>query len=113
MGFCAGTVKPVTRDIDMDIPAEAGEEVTLASGLIQDGTPQVSITWTFTPQGSSGAPYIIPAHETHKFTLTKETAGTYVIRIVHCQDQAAAVQNRLRTGKRLKGFPVLMIELAI
>ena len=94
MGFCPNRVKPEIRKINQDIKAAIGEQVTLTSGLIQDGTPMATIHWVFYPEG--GSPAFISARESHQFTVTEDSVGIYRITLMQCMDQTAAVHNEYR-----------------
>ena len=93
-GFCPNRVKPEIRVIDEDIVAELGEKITLTSGLVQDGTPMVTIHWVFYPE--NGTPTYLSAREDYELTVTLEAAGIYRITLMQCMEEDSAVENEYR-----------------
>lgn len=104
LGFCLNRVEPTIRDIDQEIEAELGEFVTLASGLIKDGTPMATIHWVFYPD--NGEPSYLSVRENYRFQVTEDSVGTYRITLTHCMNTEAAVRNEYRFGiKRVTTSP--------
>ena len=108
IGFCPERVEPQIRDVDQDIEEELGNQVTLSSGLLQDGTPAALVQWTFYP--ASGSPVSLSARETYEFTVSEDTVGTYKITLMQCMDEANAVENVYRFGIKEVTTTVPVIE---
>lgn len=94
-GFCPNREAPVFRDIDEDIVVSYGEEITLASGLVKDGTPWATVHWVFHPADGS-SPHYLSVRDLYELTVSPDTLGVYKITLMHCMDAEHAVRNEYR-----------------
>lgn len=86
-GFCPEITKPTTRQQDLEITTDKGEELQLHSGLMNKGSPPPRIQWSFTPVGG----VTVPIQAGGVLTVTADVSGVYAATIIHCADEENAV----------------------
>ena len=90
--FCQTEEQPLVRQSPRTIQIEPNfnEEVILDSGLVRDGVPSSSITWSLNGQELAE----FQNQRQLRFAATAEWAGLIECKITHCRREYTAIYNR-------------------